>query len=66
MAANGLIGINSPLFRQFLTVRLSGITGRHIFAAWYKAARFLQSGLLDPSPIIMHRFPLGSSTGRWT
>ncbi len=36
-----------------------GITGRHIFATWYKAARFLQSGLLDPSLIITHRFPLG-------
>jgi len=30
----------------------------NIFATWYKAARFLQSGLLDPSPIITHRFPL--------
>ena len=39
-------------------VRLYGITGRHIFATWYKAARFLQSGRLDPSPIITHRFPL--------
>ena len=42
----------------FKDVRLYGITGRHIFATWYKAARFLQSGLLDPSPIITHRFPL--------
>jgi threonine dehydrogenase-like Zn-dependent dehydrogenase len=25
----------------------------------YKAARFLQSRLLDPSPIITYRFPLG-------
>lgn len=39
-------------------VRLYGITGRHIFATWYKAARFLQSGRLDPSPIITHRFTL--------
>jgi threonine 3-dehydrogenase len=39
-------------------VRLYGITGRHIFATWYKAARFLQAGLIDPSPIITHRFPL--------
>jgi threonine 3-dehydrogenase len=39
-------------------IRLYGITGRHIFAIWYKAARFLQSGLLDPSPIITYRFPL--------
>jgi len=27
-------------------------------APWYKAARFLQSGLLVPSRIITHRFPL--------
>jgi threonine 3-dehydrogenase len=25
---------------------------------WYKAARFLQAGLLDPSPIVTLRFPL--------
>ena len=29
-----------------------------IFATWYKAARFLQSGRLNPSPIMTHRFPL--------
>ena len=39
-------------------VRVYGITGRHMFATWYKAARFLQSGRLDPSPILTHRFPL--------
>jgi threonine 3-dehydrogenase len=39
-------------------VRMYGITGRHMFATWYKAARFLKAGLLDPSPIITHRFPL--------
>jgi threonine 3-dehydrogenase len=39
-------------------VRLYGITGRHMFATWYKAARFLKAGLLDPSPIITHRLPL--------
>jgi threonine 3-dehydrogenase len=39
-------------------VRLYGITGRHMFTTWYKAARFLKAGLLDPSPIITHRFSL--------
>jgi threonine 3-dehydrogenase len=39
-------------------VRLYGITGHHMFATWYKAARFLKAGLLDPSPIITHRLPL--------
>jgi threonine 3-dehydrogenase len=39
-------------------VRVYGITGRHMFATWYKAARFLQSGRLDPTPILTHRLPL--------
>jgi threonine 3-dehydrogenase len=39
-------------------IRIYGITGRHMFATWYKAARFLRAGLLDPSPIITHRLPL--------
>jgi threonine 3-dehydrogenase len=39
-------------------VRIYGITGRHMFATWYKAARFLQSGRLDPTPILTHRLPL--------
>ncbi|HEY7493029.1 MAG TPA: L-threonine 3-dehydrogenase [Candidatus Tectomicrobia bacterium] len=39
-------------------VRLYGITGRHMFATWYKAARFLKAGRLDPSPILTHRLPL--------
>ena len=39
-------------------IRMYGITGRHMFATWYKAARFLQSGRLDPSPILTHRFTL--------
>ena len=39
-------------------VRIYGITGRHMFATGYKAARFLKARLLDPSPMITHRFPL--------
>lgn len=39
-------------------IRLYGITGRHMYATWYKTARFLRSGLLDPSPIVTHRFAL--------
>ncbi len=39
-------------------IRLLGITGRTMFGTWYKAARFLESGLIDPTPIITHKFPL--------
>ncbi|MGQ3685192.1 MAG: L-threonine 3-dehydrogenase [Candidatus Loosdrechtia sp.] len=42
----------------FKKVRIYGITGRKLFATWYKTSRFLSSGLVDPSPVITHRFPL--------
>lgn len=39
-------------------VRVYGITGRRMFSTWYKAKRFLESGLLDLTPVITHRFGL--------
>jgi threonine 3-dehydrogenase len=42
----------------FKKIRIYGITGRKVFSTWYKASRFLSSGLVDPGPIITHRFPL--------
>ncbi len=39
-------------------VRVYGITGRRMFSTWYKAARFLESHLLDISPVITHQFSL--------
>jgi len=42
----------------FKKIRIYGITGRKIFATWYKTSRFLSSGLVDPSPVITHTFPL--------
>jgi threonine 3-dehydrogenase len=42
----------------FKKIRIYGITGRKVFSTWYKTSRFLSSGLVDPSPIITHRFPL--------
>lgn len=42
----------------FKKVRIYGITGRKIFSTWYKTSRFLSSGLVDPSPVITHQFPL--------
>jgi threonine 3-dehydrogenase len=39
-------------------IRVLGITGRTMFGTWYKAARLLESGLIDPTPIITHKFPL--------
>lgn len=42
----------------FKGVTVQGVTGRHIFATWYKTRAFLASGLVDPDLLITHRFPL--------
>lgn len=39
-------------------VRLYGVTGRRMFSTWYKAARFIKSGVLDIRPVITHQLPL--------
>ncbi|MBI5749703.1 MAG: L-threonine 3-dehydrogenase [Nitrospinae bacterium] len=42
----------------FKKIRIYGITGRKVFSTWYRTSRFLSSGLVNPSPIITHQFPL--------
>ncbi|MHC4454818.1 MAG: zinc-binding dehydrogenase, partial [Planctomycetota bacterium] len=42
----------------FKKIRIYGITGRKVFSTWYKTSRFLTSGLVDPGPMITHRFSL--------
>ena len=42
----------------FKKVRIYGITGRKIFSTWYKTSRFLSAGMVNPDPVITHRFPL--------
>ena len=34
-----------------------GINGRKMFETWYEMSGLLNSGLVDPSPVITHRFP---------
>ncbi len=41
----------------FKGITLAGITGREIYATWYKTAALL-SGVLDVSPVITHRMNL--------
>ncbi len=38
--------------------RILGIVGRHMFQTWELMQRLMESGKLDPSPIITHRYPL--------
>jgi len=42
----------------FKKIRIYGITGRKVFSTWYKTSRFLSTGLVDPTPVITHRFQL--------
>lgn len=38
--------------------RILGIVGRHMFRTWELMRRLMDSGKLDPSPLITHRFAL--------
>jgi threonine 3-dehydrogenase len=42
----------------FKEARLYGVTGREIFRTWRQMSILLGSGMVDPSPVITHRFPL--------
>ena len=42
----------------FKGLTLYGVTGRKMYSTWHQMARFLRNGLLDPRPVITHRFPL--------
>lgn len=38
--------------------RIIGINGREMYKTWFKMVNLLNSGKLDPSPVITHKFPL--------
>lgn len=42
----------------FKGVTVYGVIGRRMFETWHQMQRFLSSGLLDPTPVITHTFPL--------
>jgi threonine 3-dehydrogenase len=48
--ANGII---------FKGANVIGINGRKMFDTWFRAANLLNTGRVDPSPVITHRFMLG-------
>lgn len=39
-------------------LKIYGITGRKIYSTWYKTSALLESGILDISPVLTHRFKL--------
>src|SRR5439155_24005015 len=42
----------------FKEARLYGVTGRELFRTWQLMTTFLATGMVDPTPVITHRFPL--------
>jgi len=42
----------------FKGLTLYGVTGRKMYSTWIHMMRLLQSGQLDPRPVITHRFPM--------
>jgi threonine 3-dehydrogenase len=42
----------------FKEARLYGVTGRRIFRTWEQASTLLATGMVDPTPVITHRFGL--------
>jgi threonine 3-dehydrogenase len=42
----------------FKGITIYGVIGRKMYETWHQMRRFLSAGLLDPRPVITHRFPL--------
>ena len=42
----------------FKEARLFGVTGREIFSTWEQTSTLLATGMVDPTPVITHRFAL--------
>ena len=42
----------------FKEARLVGVTGREIFSTWEQMSVLLATGMVDPTPVITHRFGL--------
>ena len=42
----------------FKEARIYGVTGRELFRTWQQTTTLLATGMVDPGPVITHRFPL--------
>jgi threonine 3-dehydrogenase len=42
----------------FKGITVYGVIGRKMYETWHQMRRYLTAGLLDPNPVITHRFPL--------
>jgi threonine 3-dehydrogenase len=51
------LNVSRDVIFKGITVR--GIVGRRMFEDWYAMRSFLRAGLIDPTPVITHRFAMG-------
>ena len=42
----------------FKGITVYGVIGRKMYETWHQMRRYLAAGLLDPTPVITHQFPL--------
>src|SRR6202043_1781984 len=42
----------------FKEARIFGVTGRELFRTWEQTSTLLATGMVDPTPVITHRFAL--------
>jgi threonine 3-dehydrogenase len=42
----------------FKGITVYGVVGRKMYETWHQMRSFLSSGLLDPTPVVTHQFPL--------
>ena len=62
VSLTGLLGgpvsidtVNDIIYKE---LRVYGTTGRHMWDTWYTMESLLETGKVDPKPVITHRFPL--------
>jgi len=54
----GDVSLNLSNDLIFKGVTVYGVVGRKMFETWNQMRSFLSSGLLDPTPVVTHQFPL--------
>jgi threonine 3-dehydrogenase len=59
----GEVALNLSNDLIFKGVTVYGVIGRKMFETWNQMRSFLSSGLLDPTPVVTHRFPLTQIEG---
>lgn len=59
----GAVPVNLATDVIFKGLTIYGVIGRKMYETWHQMRSFLASGLLDPQPVITHRYPLEEIDG---